>query len=188
MVLSRALLGPFIVVLSWRLQRPEVLLGIIIAAAFLSDVFDGILARRWGTATAALRIGDSIADTIFYFGVLAAIILRHCPVLWQRADWLATLLVLELIRMVFDWVKYRRISSYHTYAAKLWGISLAAASIALLCFNRGYRLLTLAIFLGILCDLEGLAISLVLRRWTHDVRSLRAALKLRGLPAEMKLE
>jgi CDP-diacylglycerol--glycerol-3-phosphate 3-phosphatidyltransferase len=188
MVLSRVVLGPLIVAVSNRLQQPQIWLGIIIAVAFLSDVFDGILARHWGTATAGLRIGDSIADTVFYLGILAVILLHHWPVLQQRVGLLAALLVLEIFRLVFDWIKFRRFASYHTYAAKLWGISLAAASITILCFNHGGWLLTSALLLGILCDLEGLAISLVQRKWTHDVKSLRTALALRRLPAEMNLK
>ena len=56
----------------------------MIAAGFLSDVYDGILARRWGTETAALRVADSAADTVFYLGVLSAVIARHWPVLRDR--------------------------------------------------------------------------------------------------------
>lgn len=185
MVVLRAILGLLAAVAAWRMARPELWLGGIIAAASLSDVYDGILARRWGTATASLRLGDSVADTTFYLGVLVAIILRHWPVLQERLGLLTAVLALETLRMGFDWIKFRRFASYHSYVAKLWGISLAAASVALLCFNRGYWLLSLSLVLGILCDLEGLAISLMLHEWTHDVKSLRAALELRRQSKEL---
>ena len=151
----------------------------MIAAGLLSDVYDGILARRWQTDTAALRVADSFADTIFYIGVLAAIVERHWLVLHQRLWLLAALLALEALRFAFDWIKYRRMASYHSYAAKVWGLLLAAATIALLCFNRAPWLLTLALVWGILCDLEGLAMSALLPQWTHDVKSLRRAFQLR---------
>lgn len=39
---------------------------------------------------------------------------------------------------------------------------------------------TAAIWLGIVADLEGLAISIVLKRWTHDVPSVVHAWRLRA--------
>jgi CDP-diacylglycerol--glycerol-3-phosphate 3-phosphatidyltransferase len=179
MVAFRAVLAPLLVVLALRLNASKLWFGAMIAAACLSDIYDGILARRWGTATARLRVADTVADTAFYLAVLAAIILRHGQALRERIGLLAAVLTLELLRALFDWIKFRRIASYHTYSAKLWGLSLAVASIALLCFNHGYWLLTLALVLGILCDLEGLAISVILNRWTPDVKTLRAAFTLR---------
>jgi CDP-diacylglycerol--glycerol-3-phosphate 3-phosphatidyltransferase len=178
MVALRAALGPAIAVMA-LLAHPEAWLGAMIAAGFLSDVYDGILARRWKTDTDALRIADSAVDMVFYLGVLAAIVERHWPALRERAWLLIAVLALEGIRMAFDWVKFRRMASYHSYTAKAWGILLAAATVALLCFDRWYWILTLALVWGIVCDLEGLAMSLILPEWRRDVKTLRRALELR---------
>jgi phosphatidylglycerophosphate synthase len=179
MVVGRALLGAAIPLVAERVSAPEVWLGAMIAAGFLSDVYDGVLARRWGTATGALRIADSAADTVFYVGVLVAVVERHWPVIYARLWLLGVLLGLEATRAIFDWVKFGRMASYHSYASKAWSALLALATIALLCFNRGFWLTTLAIAWGILCDLEGLAMSALLPQWTHDVNNLRRALRLR---------
>lgn len=179
LVIFRLLLAPVVIATAWRLHKPELWLGAMIAAACLSDVFDGVLARRWGTATAALRRADSIADTVFYLGVLAAIVMRHWPVLRERIGLLAALLAIEVLRVGFDWIKFRRIASYHAYSAKIWGLLLAAATIALLCFDRGFWLLTLALIWGILSDFEGLAISAILPECRQDIKSLRSAFILR---------
>jgi phosphatidylglycerophosphate synthase len=40
--------------------------SVCLVMAFLSDVFDGVVARRLGVATTALRRMDSAADTTFY--------------------------------------------------------------------------------------------------------------------------
>ncbi len=179
MVAFRTMLGPLLVIVALRVAAPEPWLGALIAAGFVSDVYDGILARRWGTATAALRIADSAADTVFYIGVLAAVVERHWPVIRDRIWWLAALLFCEALRWLFDWAKYRRMASYHSYASKLWSALLATATISLLCFDRGFWLVTVALAWGILCDLEGLTMSALLPEWTHDVKSLRRALVLR---------
>ena len=179
MVVSRGLMGVAIPLAASRVRAPEAWLGAMIAAGFLSDIYDGVLARRWGTATAALRIADSAADTVFYVGVLVAVVERHWPVIHARLGLLVVLLGLEATRVVFDWVKFGRMASYHSYASKAWSALLALATVALLCFNRGFWLTTVAIAWGILCDLEGLAMSAVLPRWTHDVKNLRRALRIR---------
>jgi hypothetical protein len=125
-------------------------------------------------------VADSAADTVFYLGVLAAIVVRHWPVLRQRIWLLAVLLALEVLRMLFDWIKFRRMASYHSYAARLWGLLLVSAAIAVLCFDSAHWLVTAALAWGIFCDTEGLAMSAVLPRWTHDVKTMARALKLRG--------
>lgn len=178
MIVFRTALGPAIAIAA-RLPKPELWLGVMIAAGFLSDVYDGILARRWGTAGPALRVADSIADTVFYLGVLTAIIERHWPVLRANLGWLFALLALEVSRWIFDWLKFRRMASYHSYAAKIWGVLLAAATLALLCFDRAFWLVTVALVWGILCDLEGLTMSLLLPEWAHDVKTLPRAMALR---------
>ena len=179
MVAFRVLLGPAIAFAALRLPAPQPWLGAMIAAGFLSDVYDGILARRWGTETAALRVADSAADTVFYLGVLSAVIARHWPVLRDRLTLLIGLLALEAARYLFDWIKFRRIASYHSYASKAWGALMAAATIALLCFDHAFWMVTLALVAGILCDLEGLAMSALLPQWTYNVKTLRRALALR---------
>jgi CDP-diacylglycerol--glycerol-3-phosphate 3-phosphatidyltransferase len=172
-------MGVAIPLAAMRLRAPEAWLGAMIAAGFLSDIYDGVLARRWGTATAALRVADSAADTVFYVGVLVAVLERHWPVIHARLWLLTVLLGLEAARIVFDWMKFGRMASYHSYASKAWSALLAMATIGLLCFNRGLWLTTLAIGWGILCDLEGLAMSVILPQWTHDVKNLRRAFRIR---------
>ena len=178
MVGARAALGPLLAIAA-RLAHPQPWLGAIILAGFLSDVFDGILARRWGVESDALRIADSAVDTVFYLGVLAAVVERHPEALRARAWLLAALLGLEVARMAFDGWKYRRMASYHSYASKAWGIALAAAAVAALSFDGGFWILTLALAWGVLCDLEGLAMSVLLPEWACDVKTLGRAMALR---------
>jgi phosphatidylglycerophosphate synthase len=178
MVVFRCLLGPAIAIVA-RLAHPQIWLGAMIAAGFLSDVYDGILARRWKTDTDALRVADSAVDIVFYLGILAAVVERHWPAVRERWGLLIAVLSLEVIRMVFDWLKFRRMASYHSYTAKAWGILLAAATVALLCFDSSSWILTLALAWGIVCDLEGLAMSLILPKWTRDVKTLSRALAIR---------
>jgi CDP-diacylglycerol--glycerol-3-phosphate 3-phosphatidyltransferase len=151
-----------------------------IVLALLSDIYDGVLARRLGTETTLLRRADSAADTLFYVcAAWAAWILNPNSV---RSVWgiLAALLGLELFRYLFDFLKFHREASYHAYSAKTWGLFLSLAVILLLAYNIAGRLLLVALWLGILANIEGLAISMILPVWSHDVRSVVHAFKLRS--------
>jgi len=179
MVLLRASLALLVPLAAWRMAQPQIVLGCLIAFGFLSDVYDGVLARRWGTATDGLRLADSVADMCFYLGVLVAIVLRHGTVLRHHLGLLTAVLALDAGRMLFELVRYRRIASYHAYSAKAWGILLAAAALTLLCFGGIDWLITLALAWGLVCDAEGLVMSMLLPRWVRDVKSVAAALRLR---------
>ncbi len=151
----------------------------MIFAGFLSDIYDGILARRWGTETARLRVADTTVDTVFYLGVLAALIVRHGAELRARLWLVAAVLGMEALRFLLDQLKYRRNASYHAYSAKVWGILLAAAALAALCFNGAYWLMTVALLCGIGNELEGLILSLMLPEWRYNVKHLWNGAELR---------
>src|ERR1051326_4733714 len=72
LVAGRVLLGPLLFVLTTQgIPGGWLILGL--TAAFLSDVFDGILARRIGVATERLRVADSWADGWFYLWIAASV-------------------------------------------------------------------------------------------------------------------
>lgn len=175
----RAVLGPAVICVAWLVKAPQFWLGTFILVGFLTDVYDGVLARRWGTATAGLRIADSATDVAFYLFLLAAAVIRHGTVLRERLWWIGVVLLLEGAHFAFSIVKYGRMASYHSYASKAWGFLLALATVALLCFDRAFWLMTLALGWGILCEIEGFAISILLPEWTHDVKTLHHAAGIR---------
>jgi CDP-diacylglycerol--glycerol-3-phosphate 3-phosphatidyltransferase len=57
---------------------------------------------------------------------------------------------------------------------------LATALVALMGFGRAMPWVPLTIVLGVIADVEGLAISIVLPVWRHDVKSLAHALTGKG--------
>jgi phosphatidylglycerophosphate synthase len=178
----RALLAPVVLLLALRAPVPA-LFGACLTAAFLSDVFDGILARRLGVATPTLRRLDSIADTLFYVAATCAAWHLHRSALTDRLAPLALLAALEVARYLFDLAKFRREASYHMWSSKLWGITLFAGFFSLLALDSDNAAVSAAVYLGILADVEGLAISAVLRRWQSDVPTLWHALRLRAATA-----
>lgn len=179
LTLLRAVLGP--VVLALAVGYPnKFLFGVCLVAAFLSDVFDGIIARRLNIATPTLRRLDSVADSIFYVCAAVAAWLLYPDVIKQHLTALAVLVCLELVRYVFDYAKFKREAAYHMWSSKLWGIFLFLGFLSLLGFGNGGVLVSLAIYVGIIADLEGIAISMIIREWKNDIPSVVHAMEVRA--------
>jgi phosphatidylglycerophosphate synthase len=153
--------------------------GVCLILAFLSDVFDGILARRLNVATPGLRRLDSIADSVFYVAALLAAWHLHPLELREFLPTLIVLAAIELARYGFDLLKFRREAAYHLWSSKLWGICLFVGFVSLLVLGRGGLFMAVPIYVGIVADLEGLAFSVVLREWKSDVPSVVHAWRLR---------
>ena len=175
---SRLALAPTAVLFAW--QRIQGLpMALVVLAALASDIYDGIIARKLGVASVALRRADSIVDTIFYLAAAWSAWIVAPYAVKSVAKLLIAVGVLEISRYILDYVKFRREASYHSYLAKVWGLALASALTMLLAFNISGGLLRTALWLGIVSDIEGLAISLLLPTWAHDVRSVVEAHRLR---------
>ena len=174
----RAVLAPVLLGLAYRQPEPRAF-AICLVLAFLSDVFDGIIARRLGVATPGLRRLDSVADSLFYIAAVAAAWHLHADLLRVYALPLAALFALELLRYAYDYAKFRREASYHMWSSKAWGIALFIGFFALLVRGNGGWPVGLAIGLGIFADLEGLLISALLPVWQSDVPSSVHAWRIR---------
>ena len=178
MAAARAVLGPVLIVgaeCGWN----GLALAAIVAAALLSDIYDGVLARRWKCDTAGVRLFDSMADTVFYLCTAVALWIT-LPLLWRSyAGLLVGLLALEGVRFAFDFVKFGKPASYHSYLAKAWGLVMAIAVIGSFAARRASVLIPVALVLGILCNVEGLAMSWVMPLWRKDIKTLREAWGIR---------
>ena len=145
--------------------------------AFFSDVFDGVIARRLGIATPTLRRLDSVADSLFYAAALFAAWYLHPRALRPHLVLLGILLLLEATRYTYDFWKFRREASYHMWSSKLWGIALFAAFFSVLVGGVGQFWIVFALITGIVADVEGLAISILLNECRTDIPSFIHALR-----------
>jgi phosphatidylglycerophosphate synthase len=178
MTAARVALGP-IVILGQACRWSGITLAALIVAALLSDIFDGILARLWHCDTPAVRLFDTVADTVFYLCVAVALWLRAPRLCHQQLPLFGTLMAFEGSLFIFAIAKFGKPASYHSYLAKTWGLLLATAVVAEFATTHAAPLITAALILGILCNIEGFAISCLLPDWVNDVKTLAAALRLR---------
>jgi CDP-diacylglycerol--glycerol-3-phosphate 3-phosphatidyltransferase len=178
LTLLRLVLAPALVVLA-HTRAPGLVLAAALVAGFVSDVLDGVVARRAGVVTPFLRRLDSSVDTVFYLGVAYAAWHRHPDALRALAVPILIVLGGEALNYAAAYAKFRREASYHARSARLWGLLLFVALLTLLATGSA-ALLPLALVAGILAQAESLAITLVLRGWRHDVPSVWNALRVRA--------
>lgn len=152
---------------------------IVFAVAFISDYFDGVIARACGVATHRLRQADSLVDTIFYL-VLAAVTCRlHPDVVRRHRTAIAICLGTLGGWYVLDLLRWHAAAGFHAWSAKLFAAALGVWAVLLYGFGIDGPFLVVACAAGTLSHIEGVAISLVLHRHAADVPSLAHAFRLR---------
>jgi phosphatidylglycerophosphate synthase len=146
--------------------------------AVISDIFDGIIARKLNISTVRLRQADSWADICLYTCIAISTWLVHPQVLIDFRMPLLVAIAAQLILFAISLVKFGKFPSFHTYTAKAWGLTLLIATVAL--FGFGYAdTLWLAIAFCLINTIEEIMMTLILPKWTHDILSIFHALKLR---------
>lgn len=152
--------------------------AVALCVGFVSDVYDGVIARRFGVATAGLRRLDSAADTVFYLSGAICVWRFHPDVVLSNRWLLVAVIGTLVVNHAVEWAKFGREASYHAWLAKAWGVALFVSLVTL--FAGGtVRLVPAALYLGILSHLENFAITIALPEWRHDVRSVWHAWSVR---------
>ncbi|MBE9140047.1 CDP-alcohol phosphatidyltransferase family protein [Nodosilinea sp. LEGE 07088] len=179
LVVFRFMAGPYLLLDAWNGHSSSGFVPVFVLAV-LSDIFDGIIARRLNVVSSFLREADSRADLCLYLCVLASIWQVFPDVVGGFALPLGITALAQGLQWGASLIKYGRLASYHSYSAKIWGLSLAVATIAL--FGFGYAGVTFwaTLVIGTLHNLEEVAMTLILPRWTFDVVTIQKALQIRA--------
>ncbi|ESQ92996.1 CDP-alcohol phosphatidyltransferase [Asticcacaulis sp. AC460] len=180
LILFRLVAGPVLLaVAGFKPAGAAVICAVLLALGVLSDIFDGVIARRLNIVTDSLRLWDSRCDVVFWLSVAISLHMLH-PDIWQvTCIMLAALGLMEATTHLISYVRFGREASTHHLLSKIFCLFLwALASQIYLTGETGWLFwLTLAV--GIVSQLEAMAIMLVVPAWQVDVKGLKAALALR---------
>jgi phosphatidylglycerophosphate synthase len=176
--LLRLALAPTLIILA-RDGAPGWLLACGLVAGFVSDVVDGMVARHASAVTAFLRRLDSAVDTIFYLAVACAAWILHPEPVRALAVPILIVVVGEALNYLASLLRFKREASYHAWSAKAWGLLLFLALLMLLGTGSAV-LLPAALTVGLIAQVEALAITLALPSWRHDVPSVWHAWSIRS--------
>lgn len=158
-------------------QRPLIVL--LMSVGLLTDIFDGIIARRLGVSTRQLRRLDSSVDQ-FFFLAASAVAFFLCPAFFEfHSARLIILLASEGLAYLICLIRFRKEIATHSIGSKIWALLLFATLTQIILQCQSGVLFELCFWTGILTRLEIAAILLTLRTWTSDVPSFYHAIQLR---------
>jgi CDP-diacylglycerol---glycerol-3-phosphate 3-phosphatidyltransferase len=174
-VLFRLGLAPLL--LAGAVWLPGGVLVVALTLAVLSDIFDGIIARRLGCATPALRQADSTADVVFWLCMLGVAIRRAPALFVGHMPVIAALLLAEAACQALCLARFRRPVATHTYFAKSWGLVLLGCFAAMF-LSPSALAIWFACLYGIAVDMEIFVILLRAASYPVDVKSWRTAVRI----------
>lgn len=178
LVLLRLLLGP-VLLLDASDGHTDLRFVFGLSIAILSDILDGIIARRLGEATQDFRRTDSLVDSIFFFFVAASAWLAHRDLILAHGTLMSIMIALSLLSQLPALIKFGRAAAFHAYSAKASGLALLVAGALLFGYGRGGPVLDASLWIAILSHFERIAIALVLPEWQTDIAWLGTAWQIR---------
>lgn len=184
LILFRLLLAPIILGLAFFVgSTANITIVTLMYLGLLSDVLDGIVARKLGLSSERLRRMDSQTDMIFWLSLGIATWLLHPQLIADNRWPIYSILLMELMCYVISWIKFGKETCTHAFLSKMWGLSLLVAFTALIGFNHAGIPFYICITLGLISHIDVILIVLILPRWTHDIpSSFHAYLIRKGTP------
>jgi len=181
----RLVLVPALLALAWN-GKPVAFLWLF-AFSLSTDLVDGYLARRWKAGSEIGAKLDSWGDLATYavFPLCAWWLFREKVL--EQIGFVAVAVIAFVAPTLIGLAKYRRITSYHTWGAKLCAIVMGAGLLLFLGFDAPW-LFRVAVILLLLSAIEEVAITAVLPEWRANVPSFFTALRIaRGVAPVLAL-
>ena len=161
--------------LAWTQQPRSFLVCLCVSLA--SDLLDGFLARRLHQRSELGAKLDSWGDLATYTVLGIGAWWLWPDVIRAEALFVGVLVASYTLPSLLALVKFRRLTSYHTWGAKLSAVLMGPAVLLLFAWQASglFRVATVVLAIA---EIEEVAITLVLREWHADVPSLFDALRL----------
>ncbi len=170
----RLAIVPLLAFLAWN-GRERLFLGFFLGS-LLTDLIDGYLARKLKQESELGAKLDSWGDFALYMTVPLCAWLLWPGLIMREILFVSIAAASFTLPVAIGFFKYGRLTSYHTWGAKLSAVLLGIS--APLLFAGGpawpFRLSTSIL---VLAELEEIAITILLPRWRANVPSLFHALR-----------
>jgi phosphatidylglycerophosphate synthase len=150
----------------------------LIIVSFFTDAIDGFLARKFNANSVLGAKLDSIGDDLT---ILAAVIgLAVAKTEFLKENWIifAIPLCLFFIQMIAAFIRYRKMSSFHTYLAKTAAVLQGFFMCAMFLFEQPvYWLFYTTAIVTTLELIEEIIIVIVLSEWKTNIHGLYWVMK-----------
>ncbi|WP_189359361.1 CDP-alcohol phosphatidyltransferase family protein [Algibacter mikhailovii] len=180
LILFRLILAPILLALAYFVgESAKMAIVVLMYLGLISDVLDGIIARKQHISTVKLRRMDSQVDMVFWLSVGFATWILFPKLIAENAIYIWMIIGMEITCYFISLVKFNKPPCVHAVLSKLWSISLVVAFTALLAFSHAGIPFVIALVLGLISQFEVIVILLFLPKWTHDIPSVYHAYLIR---------
>jgi phosphatidylglycerophosphate synthase len=180
LILLRFLLAPIILLIAWIFEKKgATAIVILMYVGLLSDIFDGIIARKQNSSTEKLRRLDSQVDMIFWLSIGVSSWLLYPELIASNKYCIALVFVMEGLCYVISLLKFKKETCTHAFLSKIWGLTLLIAFTSIIGFGYMGLPFMLAIIFAFISHLDVILIILILPKWQHDVPSSYHAFLIR---------
>lgn len=183
-VFTAARLVLVFVLWGFALAGAELVVGIGLALAFLTDVADGYAARRLGKVTPFGSTFDSIVDGLVAPSAIAWLLMLESQVVLDHLVLAGIWVSVTYASLLLGLVRHRRFANLHLQSSRIACVAQYAFLVDVF-VEDGYSpiLLYLAAGLGIYSSLETLVLQLAFDRVDERERSFAKALRRRRATA-----
>ena len=149
----------------------NIIIAILMIIGLLTDIFDGIIARKLNVSSEKLRVWDSNVDQFFWIAIIGSIFYLEFTVI-KPVIWLILILVfLEILAYLISYIKFKKPIATHSLLAKFWTLTLFTFLMELILKATGSTF-PFCFWVGIISRLEIILIILSLKKWTTDIPSV----------------
>jgi len=168
--LARIVCAPVLVLMA--LAGEQTIYTWVLVPALLTDAADGWIARSCGLQSKLGARLDSLGDSLIWCAGLAGLIAFQRDVLAAQRWLIGAVVAGWMLENVLAWLRYRRLSSFHTVLSKIAGVLLSVYIGVLFLFGHWNWLLCLAATASFLASAEELWLLALLPRWRADVKGV----------------
>lgn len=143
---------------------------IIYALCGISDILDGMIARKMDLESKMGQVLDSIADFLM-ISILLLVLVPYLDLPLWGIYWVVIIAVIRFVSLGVGFLRYRKLAFLHTYANKFTGVVLFCSPF----FYVISGLHTTIIFLCIIASisaLEELVINVLSKELWRDIKSV----------------
>jgi CDP-diacylglycerol--glycerol-3-phosphate 3-phosphatidyltransferase len=181
LIAVRFILAPIILLLAdFKGEESRFLILILMYFGLLTDIFDGIIARKVGVSSEKLRRLDSQTDLIFWLSLGFASYFLNPELIKDEWKGILLIFIMEALCYLASFLKFGKETCTHAFLSKMWGLSLLIALTYLIGFQQTGWAFYLTIVLGFISHIDVILIILLLPKWQYDVPSSYHAWKIRN--------
>ncbi|MFK5982887.1 MAG: CDP-alcohol phosphatidyltransferase family protein [Flavobacteriaceae bacterium] len=183
LIYSRILFGIMIGLLAiYKIENYSNWIVFLMIIGLITDVFDGIIARKLNVSNEKLRIWDSNVDQFFWLIIIISVFYLNINFLKENKTWIGVIVLLELMSYLISFIKFKKTIATHSILAKFWTLSLLWFLIDLTLNSTSQLAFFICIVLGVISRIEINIIILKLKKWVTDVPSIFVVSKInRGI-------